>query len=81
VISSLVGVHSALHPKDNSASTFIPPVLPPYLQDISADDVKKVNAMFETVAKGELEAIDDLFVELETIKGECTLSCVERHCD
>jgi hypothetical protein len=67
LLSSLISIHSALHPVSPSSSTsFIPVDLPSHLQDISSSDVSAVDDMYERLRNGGSEGIE---VVLTLVKG------------
>ncbi|GHJ87685.1 hypothetical protein NliqN6_4087 [Naganishia liquefaciens] len=67
LLSSLIAVHSSLHPASVSTSTsFIPVDLPPHLQDISSSDVSAVDDMYERLRNGGSEGVE---VVLSLVKG------------
>ncbi|KAJ9107947.1 hypothetical protein QFC19_002690 [Naganishia cerealis] len=67
LLSTIISVHSALHPASISSSTsFIPIDLPPHLQEISSQDVNAVDDMYERLRNGGKEGVE---VVLTLVKG------------
>lgn len=67
LLSSLISIHATLHPQPTGAS-FIPPDLPAHLQDISNEDVKSIDDMFEKLRSRNLEAFDSALEEIRSLQ-------------
>jgi hypothetical protein len=75
LLSTLISVHSALHPASTSTSTsFMSVDLPAHLQDITSQDVAAVDDMYERLRNGGKEGVEVVLSLVKGLEGERTLS-------
>lgn len=71
LLSTLISVHSALHPASTSTSTsFMSVDLPAHLQDITSQDVAAVDDMYERLRNGGKEGVEVVLTLVKGLEGE-----------
>ncbi len=80
ILTGLLSLHAALHPKDPNASSFMAPVLPAHLQDIPVAHVRQIDQLVETIASGNAADVDVVVQQVNGMQSGSRSLCTWPQC-